>query len=233
MCVIPVSHASRIIIKAEASVDYERQKESENKNKKTSYHFVEGKFFKGYTRDDFLTEVSFFDIAKNLSQHLARQNYYPTSIKEENEVMLLVNWGRTAVGNSSQELFGVRSAAWGAMKKRANSKMLGFWDTMHYGNLMPTDHYELQALLNEERYFIVVVAFDNKKYNTGEKEILWATRFSMRSIGSSFDQAYPELTAAASDYFGKHIQGLTRKRTIDSGVEIGDIEVLGIIEEKE
>ena len=110
----------------------------------------------------------------------------------------------------------IASPNWAAVGKRANSKMLGFWNTLHDGSLMPSEHYELQALLNEERYFLVVIAFDNQKFiKTQEKEILWVTRFSMRAKGSSFKQAFPELTATASDYFGKHVKGLSRKKSDD------------------
>jgi hypothetical protein len=175
------------------------------------------------------------------------------------------NWGITAVEESMEELYGITSpdeydamfgnpAAsedssgevtttyepsvspnWGAMGKRGNSKMLGFWDTLHDGSLMPTEHYDLQALLNEERYFIVVIAFDNQKFvKNQEKEILWVTRFSMRANGTSFKQAFPELTATASDYFGKHVKGLARRRSDDdSHVEVGDIEVLNTVEDND
>ena len=256
--------ATRVIISAEASVEYGRQHGTASNDQKTSYHFVEGKKNKGYANDKSLQKVSFFDIAENLAQHLTKQNYYPSSNMKENDVMLLVNWGVTAVEESFEDIYGITSdeeydqlfgspivsegsegetvvsyeprAApnWGAIGKRANSRMLGFWDTLHDGSLMPSEHHEFQSLLNEERYFIVVIAFDNKKYNKKENEILWVTRFSMRAAGISFTQAFPELTATASDYFGENIAGLTRKRTDDkSHVEVGDIEVLNTVDSDE
>lgn len=263
---VPTSQAaSRVIIKAEASVDYERAQAGKNKDRTISYHFVEGKFFKGHANDGSLTHVTFLEIAENLAGHLAKQNYVPTGNVKENEVMILVNWGVTAVEDSVEELYGLTSPDeydemfgspvtsedssgevtttyepsvspnWGAMGKRENSKMLGFWNTLHDGSLMPTEHYDLQALLNEERYFIVVIAFDNQKFlKNQEKEILWVTRFSMRATGISFNQAFPELTATASDYFGKHVKGLTRKRSDDdSHVEVGEIEVIDAVDENE
>lgn len=263
LCQVQRIQASQVIIKAEASVDYERKHSLENE-KATTYHFVEGKFFKGHANEKSLLEVSFLEIAENLAGHLAAQKYVPTRNAKENEVMLMVNWGVTAVEDSLEDLYGLTSSDeydemfgnpvtsedssgevtttyepsvspnWGAMGKRANSKMLGFWNTLHDGSLMPSEHYELQALLNEERYFIVVIAFDNQKFiKDKQKEILWVTRFSMRAKGTSFKQAFPELTATASDYFGKHVEGLSRKKSDDkSKVEMGEIEVLNI-EEKE
>ena len=56
--------ASRVIISAEASIEYERSKGLAKKDKKTRYHFVEGKFFKGHATDKSLREITFFEIAK-------------------------------------------------------------------------------------------------------------------------------------------------------------------------
>ncbi len=256
--IAPISHASRVIINAEASIDYENKRSSGSKDAPITYHFIKGQFFKGYVNDKSLTDVTFLEIAEDLAVHLAKQNYVPTANAEDNDVMLLVNWGVTAVEESFEDIMGITSIEeydelygsptasesedgdtsttydvtaspnWSALGKRDNSKLLGFWNTMHDGSLMPSEHYELQALLGEERYFIVVIAFDNQKFITeNEKEILWVTRFSMRAKGKSFKQAFPELTNTASDYFGQHVKGLKRKRADDdSQVLVGEIEVI-------
>jgi len=261
---VSISQGARVIIKAEASVDYAERLSPSSKGKPVRYHFVEGKFFKGHANDKGLLNVSFFEIAVNLANHLAKHNYVPTGDAKGNDVMILVNWGVTAVEDSFEDFHGIdsdeeydrlfgspavtenaegetevtyeasASPNWGAIGLQSNSRMLGFWETLHDGSLLPSEHHEYQMLLKEERYFIVVIAFDNKKYLQGEKEILWSTRFSMRASGTSFNQAYAELTATASDYFGKDIEGLTRKRSDDqSRVKMGDIQVLDTVEEKE
>ena len=259
---VSFSQAARVIIKAEASVDYVKRNGSITQDSPVRYHFVEGKFFKGYVKDKSLLAVSFFDIAENLAGHLSKHNYIPTGNVKENEVMILVNWGVTAVEDSFEDLHGIdsdeeydqmfgapvasessegeteisyevrASPNWGAMGLQSNSKMLGFWETMHDGSLMPSEHHEFQTLLKEERYFIVVIAFDNQKYLKGEKKILWSTRFSMRARGKPFDEAYVELTSTASDYFGRELKGLTRKRFDDrSRVKLGDIQVLDTVDD--
>ncbi len=262
-CFASLSEAARVIIKAEASVNYEERHGIISKESPVRYHFVEGKFFKGHANDKSLRSVSFYEIAENLAAHLSKHNYVPTGHATDNDVMILVNWGVTAVEDSFEEFHGIdsdeefdqmfgspvasessegeteitydvtASPNWSAVGLQSNSQMLGFWETMHDGSLMPSEHHELQSLLKEERYFIVVIAFDNKKYQKGEKEILWSTRFSMRAGGISFNQAYAELTATASDYFGREMKGLTRKRSDDhSKVEFGDIQVLDTVDEK-
>ena len=59
--------------------------------------------------------------------------------------------------------------------------------------------------------------------------MLWSTRYSIRAIGQSFDQAIKDMNLVAADYFGKNLQGLNKTRVTDkSRVEIGEIEVIGV-----
>ena len=263
--IFETGYASRVIVRAEASVDFVENSRDADSGKVTYYHFVPGKFYRGYSRDDSLKRVTFLEIAEVLAKELQKLNYVPSSKVGENQVMILVNWGVTAVEDSMEEALGINSPEeydemfgspsvsqdsdgetettfapevspnWAAVGKRQNAKMLGFWDVMQGNNLMPTEHQELQALLDEERYFLVVSAFDNKKYQKGEIEVLWTTRFSMRAAGIAFNQAYVDMTLGASDFLGKHMDDLERRRVDDAGsrVEIGDIEVIDTVESED
>lgn len=88
--------------------------------------------------------------------------------------------------------------------------------------------YDKDQILREPRYFVVLMAYDYthlREYD--ETKLLWSTRYSVRTTGHSFDTAFREMNAVASDYFGKDFGKLTRKRFDDkSRVEIGDIEVI-------
>lgn len=254
--------ASRVIIRSEASVDFTETQGGIDTSKITKYHFVPGKHYKGYAKDDTLSRVTFIEIAEVLAKELKKLNYVPSGQVEENDIMVLVNWGVTAVEDSMEEFLGINSPEeydqlfgspsvtqnadgesettfapevspnWAAVGKRQTAKMLGFWDVMQGNSLMPSEHQELQLLLDEERYFLVVSAFDNQKYLKGEIEVLWTTRFSMRAAGIAFDQAYVDMTLGASDFFGKHMEDLERRRVDEerSGVEIGDIEVIDTVD---
>ena len=62
---------------------------------------------------------------------------------------------------------------------------------------------EIQEMLNEERYFLILSAFDLKMLReTVEKRIVWSTRFSMDSVEVGFDDAHIALSRAAPGYFG-------------------------------
>lgn len=87
----------------------------------------------------------------------------------------------------------------------------------------------LRAELLEERYFIIMMAWDNQVLlNTGVTRLLWSTRFSMRAPGKNFVMALPALSRVASNYFGKQLDGIQRERThLGRGdVEYGELEIL-------
>lgn len=96
-------------------------------------------------------------------------------------------------------------------------------------NLRATDQQirELREMLEEERFFIVLNAFDLPLFRQGEKKMLWSTRYSIRAGGKQFDRAMAELNVVAGNYFGKNLKGLNLKRaTDDSDVRVGEVEVI-------
>ena len=87
--------------------------------------------------------------------------------------------------------------------------------------------YDLRSMLDEERYFIVLMAYDYPAFKKGKAKLMWSTRYSIRTLGQTFAEAIKDMNVVASDYFGKNLAGITQKRaTDDSRVEIGEIEVL-------
>ena len=84
-------------------------------------------------------------------------------------------------------------------------------------------------MLQEERYFVILMAYDYPKIrNEGEVKLLWSTRYSIRAVGQSFEDAIKDMNLVAGDYYGTNLKGFTRTRVTDkSRVEMGDIEVIG------
>ena len=97
-----------------------------------------------------------------------------------------------------------------------------------YSDRIPIQEaYDLRAMLEEERYFIVLMAYDYPSFKKGEAKLMWSTRYSIRMLGQTFSEAIQEMNVVASDYFGKNLAGLTQKRVTDtSRVEMGEIEVI-------
>lgn len=95
-------------------------------------------------------------------------------------------------------------------------------------NTTPRDELLLKTLLQQERYFVVLMAYDFPQLLKGELNLLWTTRYSIRAVGQSYQEAIKEMNFVAGDFFGKNIKGLTQKRIDDkSRVEMGKIEVIG------
>ncbi len=87
----------------------------------------------------------------------------------------------------------------------------------------------LDGELNEERYFVVLIAYDYQRLRQEKKgRPLWVTRLSIRSPGNNFTEAMPALALAGADVFGKQIDGLVRvkKTTKSATVKLDDLKFL-------
>lgn len=89
--------------------------------------------------------------------------------------------------------------------------------------------------LNEERYFVILMAYDNQvRLRDRKSKPLWITRLSVRSPGNNFTEALPALAKAGADIFGQQHDDLVRvKANMNRGsVKLGELEVLGTANEK-
>lgn len=99
--------------------------------------------------------------------------------------------------------------------------------------LMPsTDEYTMSEELNEERYFIILMAYDNQpKKQLHKQRLLWVTRLSVRSPGNKFGDALPAMGKVGANIFGQQKDDLVRVKTpIQRGsVKLGELEILGMV----
>lgn len=121
----------------------------------------------------------------------------------------------------------------------ANARLLGYLREVNDHNgvqtLVAGRHYfdDLRADLEEERYYIVVSAYDFREATEKNNlKLLWVTRVSVRSPGHAFDKQATAMLAAASRYFGQESGRLLRQYTPEGRVEVGEAEVIGIAPEK-
>jgi hypothetical protein len=134
-----------------------------------------------------------------------------------------------AEGDSSQQ-----SAA---SAVRRNAVLLGYESTLekfrHQLRLTPeAEDYDMFHELNEERYFVILMAYDNQTINNKPTpRPLWITRLSIRSPGRNFMETAPALSQVGADYFGRQVDGLVRVEAEKRGrVKLGEIEYLGTVE---
>jgi hypothetical protein len=99
----------------------------------------------------------------------------------------------------------------------------------------PMGHYkaDMQNELEEDRYFVVLSAFDYQALVKQKKhKFLWEVRFSIREHGNDFEKRLPAMAAVASDYFGRDSQGLHHVDVPEGKVLIGPVESLGAVPQK-
>jgi hypothetical protein len=101
------------------------------------------------------------------------------------------------------------------------------------GTAMGRRKADMRAELEEDRYFVVLTAFDYQKLVKDKKsKFLWEVRFSIREQGNQFDKRLPAMIALASDFFGRDSAGLHHVDVPEGKVEIGPVRSIGVIPSK-
>jgi hypothetical protein len=247
--------ANRILIKAQASEEYAKQRALGDKNKIQTYNFFEGRYYGGNSKDSSMERFTFMDIVEDMAVHLRRQGYYNNPVVGEGDLLIVVHYGATDYEESYFDMMGYNSmedlgysddmdaSALAEFQfnmssldtiNRANdqsrygkARLLGM-EEAYKQSTSPWEREDLEWQLTESRYFVVLMAYDLPLLKQGETKLLWSTRYSIRAIGQSFDQAIKDMNLVAGDYFGKNLKGLNKTRVTDkSRVTIGEIEVIG------
>ncbi len=83
------------------------------------------------------------------------------------------------------------------------------------------DRDDLYAEIRENRYFVVLMAYDFQVlWKQRRHKLLWETRFSISAHRNQFDKALPVMAQYASRYFGQASDGLLRMRVPEGNVEV-------------
>jgi hypothetical protein len=124
-----------------------------------------------------------------------------------------------------------------SMRRKAderNARILGYVDEINRLDNATrfagagTSFDDLVSDIEEERYFIIISAYDFKTaVNEGKRKQLWATRISIRAQGNKFDERLGAMLARASGYFGRNTKGLLRDYQ-EGKVNIGELKVVGV-----
>jgi len=122
------------------------------------------------------------------------------------------------LGGNNNKIFqgisdlGAENIMW-EMISRENARMLGY--------SMLSD-----AELQRYRYFVVLLAYDNKTLSQRRPKLLWEARLSISEHRNQFDKRLGALADSASAYFGQNSNGLVHKAVPAGFVHIGPIRSL-------
>jgi hypothetical protein len=196
----------------------------------------------GTVNDPTIDDVGFPVLLHTIARPLAEQHYNPTPDANETNLLIMVYWGRSGGSYQQQD---------GALKDYMdgiNAQLMGFdservfqdrvdASTVFFGrsiraSIMDNIHSDLITDIEEDRYYIVLRAFDFQAAWKHKKiKLLWETRFSLSERQHDFVKELPTMAHTASKYFGQDTKGLVRARIPEGQVEIGEIKSLGSVPE--
>ena len=86
--------------------------------------------------------------------------------------------------------------------------------------------------VEEDRYFVVLMAYDYQAMVKKKQKLLWEVHFSIREHGNEFDKRLPGMVADASEFFGRNSQGLHHVELPAGTVIVGPVQSLGAVQGK-
>jgi hypothetical protein len=100
------------------------------------------------------------------------------------------------------------------------------------GTAFAADRDDLYSEIEENRYFVVLMAYDFQLLWKDKKhKLLWETRFSIGERRNAFDKALPVMARFAAQYFGQDSGGLLRTRVPEGTVEVKDPTLIEFLSE--
>ncbi len=124
----------------------------------------------------------------------------------------------------------------GKQSKADIARLLGIERHLSLYTTKPTSRdIELESMLEERRYYVVLMAYDTRRLLKDKSHhLLWTTRFSVDSRRTNFEESYRALARAAAPYIGKTTTKPTVQHTHmgQGDVTAGELQVLGIEEDE-
>ncbi len=241
------------------SKDYVRKKLPDGSYQPEEYSLRNGGRYDKHSGDASIDKMGFPDITRVIVEQLRTQNYFwdQTTLatpQKPGNLLITIRWGKTRPPDLSEPR---DFAPVGPDYSRGIYAEQGKMAREHYADIVEapsnalkddirikTDEsnagilgydYDLSDMqgifeLEHERYFVVVIAFDNQIYLKEKKfKELWETRFSVSTHKIKFTKALPMMAMDASDYFGQDSDGLER---VPLGhVKVGEPKSLGEIKQ--
>lgn len=250
-----------IIVNAEADEAYMERAEGLEYQ---TYHILKGKYHGGSTRDPGLEGALFEDLLGSLVETLKKRDMYPEPDRNKGDLLIMVSWGRTSLDPDWGELMGVTDydflssesggdeAEGSAVEDLSsggefmgtestssrvqNMALLGLQGRLRGPNPLGfSPDQDLWDVLEEERYFVVLNAFDYQ-FLLEEKELkqVWRVRYNTRAVGVGFRTAFESMNDAVVGVIGLQMDDIAKVKGDTKGrVSMGEVEVLEMGEPEE
>jgi hypothetical protein len=113
------------------------------------------------------------------------------------------------------------------------ARLLGYVSTLRKYNqsMLPSvGEIVVHHSLKEERYFVIVMAYDLRKWKKGEvNKAVWTIRLNIAAPGNNFEMAVARMSKAAVDWFGRTSPEVevVRAKEHKGTVELAPLVILG------
>ena len=125
-----------------------------------------------------------------------------------------------------------------SLSMSSNAQLLGFTEELRrdlQSAFGTTEGEMIRSMLSDERYFVIVMAYDYQALlQEGKRRLLWSARLSMRSPGMNFREGIVDMSTVGGMYFGHQTDGVkVNLPALKEGrVEIGPVRVIGVTDGK-
>jgi hypothetical protein len=86
--------------------------------------------------------------------------------------------------------------------------------------------------LEEDRYFVVLMAYDFHAMTKHKSKLLWEAHISIREHSNEFDKRLLAMVTEAAPFFGADSSGLQHLVLPEGKVEVGPVKSLGVVDRK-
>lgn len=179
------------------------------------------------------------DVAQALARSLAPQHYLPATDRSPPAVLLIYHWG--TLNRSSTEIHSglelgpnqrarIGLVAPAAYARRIQQDLVDerTMREIHSPVWIPyfLDFHErdLLELSRDDRYFVIVSAYDYAALAHHQARLLWRVKMSARSAGLAMATALPALLRSGAPYFGQNLaepQYVSASEVPEGRVEVG------------
>lgn len=156
-------------------------------------------------------------VLHTLAVELAKQHYLIMNDQHPPEQLLVFWWGSM---NPQIEDFGSNDPA--AQVFFNEREMLALVGAYKSTGIAPSQANDLRTASRDERYFIILMAFDFKAARQHQKKLLWMAKMSTESVGTSLPDVIPALVASGGPAFGRD----TPPSFVDSGQSLKEGKVI-------
>ncbi len=160
------------------------------------------------------------------NQRAAQETFNSSYIDEEGKEIEPSDYAQALLQESAAQAAAAPDYEWARMASgrveqefhyQPTVNLLGFANVLKVDSdraFMGEDARTVRAMLDEERYYVVLAAYDLKNRGAdGSFTRLWVARLSTRAAGINFPTALEKMGEVGANFFGENNQGLTIERS--------------------